>query len=53
MSWHHNAEKVLAILFKEKGIIEILPQDLSSGLHIAVLYFDGILIGSAKIQVMN
>ncbi len=34
----------------KNGIVEVLPGQLASGLHVAALYFDGIRVGTAKIH---
>ena len=35
------------------GILEILPKELAAGVHIAALYFDGIQVGTAKLNLMR
>jgi hypothetical protein len=35
------------------GILEILPKELAAGMHLASLYFDGIQVGTAKINLMR
>lgn len=35
------------------GIIELQPKELTSGLHIATLYFDGIQVGTTKLNILR
>ena len=35
------------------GILEILPKELAAGVHFAALYFDGIQVGTAKLNLMR
>lgn len=35
------------------GIAELQPRELSSGVHVASLYFDGIRVGSAKLNILR
>ena len=35
------------------GIIELQPKELTSGLHIATLYFDGIQVGTTKLSILR
>lgn len=52
----HTAEgrlvKQLA-LGNANGIIELQLKDLSTGLHIATLYFDGIQVGTTKLNILR
>lgn len=40
-------------LSPKNGIMEVLAKDLASGTHIATLYYDGIQVGSAKVNVLH
>ena len=35
------------------GIIEVLPSQLATGMHVAALYCDGIRVGTAKVNVLR
>ena len=35
------------------GVIEVQTNELTSGLHIATLYFDGIQVGTTKLNVLR
>lgn len=35
------------------GVIELQPKELTSGLHIATLYFDGIPVGTTKLNILK
>lgn len=35
------------------GIAELQPRELSTGVHVASLYFDGIRVGSAKLNIVK
>ncbi|HQW04667.1 MAG: hypothetical protein IPH05_02635 [Flavobacteriales bacterium] len=37
----------------KNGILELEAKALASGLHIASLYFDGIQVGTAKLEVIR
>ena len=37
----------------KNGILELEAKALASGLHIASLYFDGIQVGTAKVEVIR
>jgi hypothetical protein len=37
----------------KNGVLEIEAKALASGLHIASLYFDGIQVGTAKVEVIR
>ena len=35
----------------QNGILELQTKELATGLHVASLYFDGIQVGSAKVNM--
>jgi hypothetical protein len=52
----HTADGRLAkqiALGNANGIIELQPKELTSGLHIATLYFDGIQVGTTKLNILR
>ena len=40
-------------LGNSNGIAELNTQRLASGVHVAVLYFDGLRVGSTKVNVVR
>lgn len=37
----------------QNGILEVLPKNLAAGLHVASLYLDGILVSTAKVNLLR
>ena len=35
------------------GVLEVQPKETSTGMHVASMYFDGILVGTAKVSIVR
>jgi hypothetical protein len=40
-------------LGNSNGIVELNSQQLAPGMHVAVLYFDGLRVGSTKVNIVR